>query len=162
MRSNGSDGADTESKPDASKESTAPNRRLVALAALELLFVRASLLTLGYRTTARLVAVVTPPPAWVVGSRLHPKNHPDPRSVADAVEAAVDRTPVVTNCLVKAVACKALLDRCGVETDLRVGVAKADERLQAHAWLVHRGDVLVGGTDDDPTRYRRLVDSLEP
>ena len=139
-----------------SSRSNVPNWRLVALAALELVFVRASLLAVGYRTTARLVAVATPPPAWVVGSR------PRARDVAAAVEVAADRTPVVTNCLVKAVACKALLDRCGVETDLRVGVAKADERLQAHAWLIHRGDVLVGGTDDDPTRYRRLVDSLEP
>lgn len=145
----------TASDADPGRDSV-PNPRLLALALLEVVLVRASLLAVGYRTTTRLVAVVTPPPSWILGER------PGPRQVARAVETAADRAPVVANCLVKAVTCKAFLDRCGVETDLRVGVAKTDDVLQAHAWLVHRGDVLVGGTDDDPGRYRRLADSLEP
>lgn len=141
------------------EETTTGGKRhwpLVGLVAVELLVTRLLLFSLGHRTTARVLGVVTPPPRWVVGE------DPDPKAVAETVETVAGRLPIWTTCLVQALACEALLDRSGVETDLRIGVAKADGDLEAHAWLVHRGEVLVGGTHEDPDRFRKLADRFEP
>lgn len=130
--------------------------RLVGLVAVELLVARLLLFSLGHRTTARVLGVVTPSPGWFV------RGDPDPRAVAETVEAVAGRLPIWTTCLVQALACEALLERAGVETDLRIGVTKSGDALEAHAWLVHRGEVLVGGTHEDPGRFRRMAESFEP
>lgn len=133
-----------------------PDWLLTGLVALELLVVRLLLFSLGHRATARVLAVGTPSPAWVV------RGDPDPERVAETVEAVSGWLPFYTTCLSEALVCKALLDESGFETDLRVGVAKSGDDLEAHAWLVHRGEVVVGGTAEDLGRFRELSDRLEP
>jgi hypothetical protein len=132
-----------------------PDWPLVALVALELLVVRALLFGFGYRTTARVLAVVTPSPKRIV-------RNVEPKDVARTVEGVAGRIPIKTTCLAEALVCKALLEKCGFQTDLQVGVAKTGDALEAHAWLVHRGEVLVGATKEDPTRFRRIADSFHP
>lgn len=128
---------------------------LVVVVALELVVVRALLFGLGYRTTARVLGAVTPSLAWVVGDDVAP------REVARTVEAVAERMPFATTCLMEALVCKTLLDECGVETDLCVGVTKAEGTLQAHAWLVHRDEILVGATEENPERFHRLTKHFE-
>jgi len=132
-----------------------PDWPLVALVAFELLVVRALLFGLGYRTTARVLSVVTPSPRAIAGDV-------EPKEVARTVEGVAERVPIRTTCLVEALVCKALLEECDIQTDLQVGVTKAGDALEAHAWLVHRGEVLVGATKEDPTRFRRIADSFHP
>lgn len=129
---------------------------LVGVVAFELLVVRALLFAFGYRATARVLAVVTPSPNWVVDSDLEPK------SLARTVEGVSGRMPIRTTCLVEALVCKVLLEKCGFQTDLQIGVAKVESQLEAHAWLVHGDEILVGATHEDPGRFRRIADAFEP
>ena len=56
-------------------------------------------------------------------------------------------------CLTNALAVQFLLGRRGYSTVLRIGVAKKDgSALEAHAWLEHEGEVLLGGVDS-PQRF---------
>ena len=129
---------------------------LAGLVTLELLVVRLLLFSLGHRTTAYVIGAVTPSPSWVV------RGDPDPERVARTVETVSSRLPFHTTCLSEALVCKALLDESGFETDLRIGVAKADDDLEAHAWLVHRGDVIVGESGEDPSQFQKLAERFEP
>ena len=50
------------------------------------------------------------------------------------------------NCLTRALAAEALLQRHGHDPCLRIGVAKsAPDALRAHAWVECAGDVVIGG-----------------
>lgn len=63
-----------------------------------------------------------------------------------SIEAAAKRM-IGTTCLSKALALQRLLARNGHDAELRIGVDKSDGRFTAHAWLVYRGQVLVGGRE---------------
>jgi hypothetical protein len=71
-----------------------------------------------------------------------------------AVSAASRRMPG-TSCLISAFALQRLLSRAGYASELHIGVAKRDEKLAAHAWVVCEGRILIGAHDDDP--YTPLV-----
>jgi Transglutaminase-like superfamily len=49
-----------------------------------------------------------------------------------------------TTCLVRAIALQHLLSINGHQSELRIGVGKANDRFAAHAWLVHGGRILIG------------------
>ena len=51
-----------------------------------------------------------------------------------AIESIARRIPGTT-CLCRALAAQRLLGAKGIETRLRLGVARIENRLQAHAWL---------------------------
>jgi hypothetical protein len=62
-----------------------------------------------------------------------------------AVRHAAAVAPWGRTCLTEALTAAVLLRRAGCETTLRYGVASAGAgRLDAHAWLEHRGDVILG------------------
>jgi len=61
-----------------------------------------------------------------------------------SIEAA-SRRMKGTTCLSKALALQHLLARNGHDSELRIGVDKSGGLFTAHAWLVHRDRVLVGG-----------------
>lgn len=76
-----------------------------------------------------------------------------PRDVDDAGVRAVKAVRTVSawlpgaNCLTEALVAQQLLARYGVETTLRIGVARtrtADRPLDAHAWLERQGATLIG------------------
>ncbi|HSL12429.1 MAG TPA: lasso peptide biosynthesis B2 protein [Actinomycetota bacterium] len=92
---------------------------------------------------------------WVVpfsrlrraADRLGPAGAPAaPTRIAWAVEAAGRRVPAAS-CLTRALAADAMLRRAGRSPEIRLGVAKADDGVEAHAWLSLDGEVLVGGHD---------------
>jgi len=63
-----------------------------------------------------------------------------------AVRAVARNTLGDKPCLVQALATKWLLGRAGSDSTLRIGVRKgAGEELLAHAWLIHDGDIVIGG-----------------
>jgi hypothetical protein len=63
-----------------------------------------------------------------------------------SIEAAAKRMKGTT-CLTKALALQRLLAQNGHDWELRIGVDKSEGFLTAHAWLVCRGHVLVGGAE---------------
>jgi hypothetical protein len=74
--------------------------------------------------------------------------------IAWAVRAAVRALPGTT-CLPAALAMQRLLSASGHACELHVGVAKRGDALEAHAWVVCNGEVLVGEHERD--EYTRLM-----
>jgi hypothetical protein len=60
-----------------------------------------------------------------------------------AVRAVAARVPRAS-CLTQAVAASLLLRRYGHEATLRLGVARRDRGLQAHAWVESGGRTVIG------------------
>lgn len=83
-----------------------------------------------------------------------PNDAPPLQRILWAVEAVVPRLFRTRPCLTQALTARVLLAQRGVQTHLRLGVARRpdDGRLQAHAWLERNGYVLTGG-DDGPEHY---------
>jgi len=118
-------------------------RRLLLGAAVLLGGVRVGLLLLSF---GRLQRILTLP------ARGHAK-HPMPAGrIAWAVAAAGRRVPGAT-CLVQALAAQVLLARHGHVAELRIGVARTTEGIEAHAWLERDGEPIFG----EPDRLRHTV-----
>ena len=76
---------------------------------------------------------------------------------ADALAAARDIARLVSvaarhglyrgECLPTALALQWLLNRHGIESDLRLGVRRNGRLVEAHAWIEHRGVALIDGAD---------------
>ena len=52
-------------------------------------------------------------------------------------------------------AAQALLTQSGFSSQVEIGVAKDDRRLQAHAWVVCQGQVVLGG--QQPSHYNSIM-----
>jgi hypothetical protein len=63
-----------------------------------------------------------------------------------AVSACTRRLPGST-CLVSAFALQRILSREGHASELHIGVARRQAGLAAHAWVVCRGETLIGETE---------------
>lgn len=84
-----------------------------------------------------------------------PNEAPAVQRILWAVEAVVPRLFRTRPCLTQALTARALLAQRGVQTHLRLGVARSPNGpLQAHAWLERNGQVLTGGDD---TQYTPLA-----
>jgi hypothetical protein len=81
------------------------------------------------------------------GSDRAPTN---PERLGYCVELASRLHPLRPTCLKKALVLFALLARRGVKAQVIVGAAKSDGKLDAHAWIEHQGQVIMGG----PARER--------
>src|SRR5689334_2823558 len=80
------------------------------------------------------------------------------RQLAWAVGVAADWLPGEYKCLPRAYAAHWLLARHGHAAELQVGVARdAQGKVEAHAWVVYQGEVLVGWVED-MQRFVRLPD----
>lgn len=64
--------------------------------------------------------------------------------LAPLVTVAGRYSPIETSCLKEALALAWLLSRRGVATTLRFGVARCNTDLDAHAWLEHDGQIILG------------------
>jgi Transglutaminase-like superfamily len=65
-----------------------------------------------------------------------------------------------SKCLARALTMKVLLDWQGQPNDLRIGVAKGDGKLEAHAWVEVQGQIVIGYLSD-LARYT-LLPTLPP
>lgn len=113
---------------------------LVRMAVL-LLLMKAALVFLPFRTVHQAVRSL---------ARRRPSSVPDDLAFikrnAWAAEVGGRRLLGDKPCLAQALAVQAVLGRKGIETDLRIGVAKGnDGKLRAHAWVDYKGRTIVGG-----------------
>ena len=69
------------------------------------------------------------------------------KHAARLVSAAARHGPYKAKCLPTALALQSILRRRGIEADLRLGVRKDCGRIEAHAWLEHRGIPLIDSAD---------------
>ncbi|HEX6292767.1 MAG TPA: lasso peptide biosynthesis B2 protein [Herpetosiphonaceae bacterium] len=60
------------------------------------------------------------------------------------------------SCLPQALTAQALLRRQGYPAQVRIGVARADGRLEAHAWAECAGEIVIGGSAETLARYTPL------
>jgi hypothetical protein len=67
------------------------------------------------------------------------------RVVARLVDAAARHGLYRATCLPRSLALWCLLRRCGIDSNLRIGVRKEAGDIQAHAWVEYRGTVLNDG-----------------
>lgn len=67
-----------------------------------------------------------------------------------AVGVAARHGPVRCHCLEQALALWWLLRRQHVDSNIRFGARRQDDRLEAHAWVEFDGGVFSAGPDDDP------------
>jgi Transglutaminase-like superfamily len=88
---------------------------------------------------------------WLVGPRVWPSAGVNPTAVIRTC-STIDRMGTLLlghdQCLVKAIALRAVLARMGVATTLRLGARLGSETLQAHAWLEQDGTVILGRLPD--------------
>jgi Transglutaminase-like superfamily len=64
-----------------------------------------------------------------------------------AVQAAARRIPGAS-CLTQALALRQLMARAGHAANLRIGVAKDVNGFSSHAWIEHKGEILIGDNGD--------------
>lgn len=65
--------------------------------------------------------------------------------IVKAVEIAARYSPEKPMCLARALTTQVLLNRYRYSCSLRIGIHKnGDQKLEAHAWIEHHGQVIVG------------------
>lgn len=81
-----------------------------------------------------------------LGSRpLGRQNHANRQPTAPIVKALADRAPFRAVCLQRGLALQWLLRRRGIDAMLHYGIKLgADADMEAHVWVSHDGDVLIG------------------
>lgn len=106
-----------------------------------LCLVRLALGLLPFRQLNNLIQGV----AWQRFERSMPIHKISIAQVIWAVTAAARYIPGRAKCLAIALTAQMLLRCYGYASDLRIGVAKTDSNeLNAHAWIEHNGEVLIG------------------
>lgn len=124
----------------------APRRRLFLKAWLLLPVTWTALRLVGFRRVHGAIE----------GRPVHPAEPLGPMTRSETVEAvrlAGAHAPVPVNCLLESLVLCRLLRSRGIEADLRFGVRLEGERLLAHAWVEHAGEVL-NDRPDVGERYR--------
>ena len=71
-----------------------------------------------------------------------------------AVRVAARRLPG-TSCLASALALQRLLSQQGLVSELHIGVARQADAFAPHAWLTHRGEIVIGPEQHED--YTQLV-----
>ena len=67
------------------------------------------------------------------------------KKIVWAVNVSSRYTPGLVKCLARALTTQTLMKSCGYSPQLQIGVVKADDgKLQAHAWIEHEGQVVIG------------------
>lgn len=116
-------------------------RRLFLMSVFLLLTIRLALLAFPFRWIRAAVMHMSKASAYAQSG-----DEITVRRIVLAIERASRILPGTRQCLTKALAGKILLGRSGCPVSLRIGVIRGSKgSLEAHAWLISRGEVLVGG-----------------
>jgi len=73
---------------------------------------------------------------------------PSPARTVRAVGVADNRLPGNRTCLMRSLTSETLLRLYGYDPTHRIGVDKAGDDVEAHSWIEHDGEVLIGGQGD--------------
>jgi hypothetical protein len=122
--------------------------KLRALSFAEFLMLVVSVLTLpvvsvllklrGFRKTERFMALF---------SRLGAQSEASPVRVGQAarmVSIAAARGPYKARCLEQAITVWWMLGVVGISSTIRLGVYKSGTSVEAHAWVLHEGKIVIG------------------
>ena len=120
---------------------TASDRQLLVKAMLLLAMIRLGLWLLPFQTCRQLLAKLKSLPVKL------PSEQVSVNQVVWAVKIVSRKIPG-TKCLARALATQILLQRYGHNADLRIGVSKGMQGLEAHAWVESQGKVVIGGLKD--------------
>jgi hypothetical protein len=134
-------------------------RRFRALEpAAQMLFLRAAV-TLGLVSLSLRLRGFRPTQTMLQKSLSHPLPQIDPdsanrrvRLTARMVNAADRHGPVHPSCLAKSLTLWWLLGRQGIASQLRIGIRKENDRLEAHAW-VEREDIALNEPEERHRHY---------
>jgi Transglutaminase-like superfamily len=123
------------------------DRTLFLIALLAIALVRVGLRMSSFRRVRRSLTRI-----------VRPTRSPDPTPgevdrIGWAVRSAARFVPGAT-CLPQALAAEAILRRRGHPADVRLGVKRGDDGVEAHAWVESYGRVIVG--DGDLDRFEPL------
>jgi hypothetical protein len=118
------------------------HRWRAAEAAMALVCARVLLRAVPFRWVARIAGAVSNGPAPDRTSR--PASDPAAAAIGRAVAGAARRLPWRSTCLDRALAGRLLLARRGIPSTLVLGVAKDQDLVHAHAWLVAGGGTVSG------------------
>ena len=69
------------------------------------------------------------------------------KQISNLIEASAEQLPFECKCFPRAITGKWLLSKQGIKTNLKLGLAKGlkpEKPLLAHAWLVHKGEIIIG------------------
>lgn len=114
---------------------------LLGTTASLLLSSRLLLVTVGLDTTKRFLEAVAP---WLPPYR----TNLDADRIPWVVIGVASRFPLSLTCLVRALVGQVLFATHGHRSDIRFGVLKHDDDLQAHAWVEWEGTVVIGELSD--------------
>ena len=122
--------------------------KLRALSFFEVLTLVVSVLTLpvvslllklrGFRKTERIMALL---------SRLGMRSEASPVRVDQAarmVSIAAVQGPYKARCLEQALTVWWMLGLMGIRSTIRLGIYKSGEAVEAHAWVLHEGKIVIG------------------
>ena len=122
--------------------------KLRALSFFEVLMLVVSVLTLpvvslllklrGFRKTERIMALL---------SRLGMRSEASPVRVGQAarmVSIAAVQGPYKARCLEQALTVWWMLGLMGIRSTIRLGIYKSGEAVEAHAWVLHEGKIVIG------------------
>ena len=124
------------------------DRGLFLRAWLLLLVVAPGLRVFGFQRTQGALGVAEAPG----GCR---RGLDEAQAIARIVHAAANRNPLRPSCLARSIVLVHQLRRRGLAAEIRIGVAKPDGRLAAHAWVEHDG-VALAETDASRDAYAPL------
>lgn len=133
----------------------AADRTLFVIALLAIASVRVGLWLTSFRRVRRSLTRIA-----------RPTGSPDPTPgevdrIGWAVRSAARFVPGAT-CLPQALAAEAILRRRGHPADMRLGVKRGDDGVEAHAWVESYGRVIVGDGDLDRFEPLEASDTARP
>ena len=109
---------------------------------------RLALLVTKHRRIAQHITVKPAPSGYVR----------EPYTLAWAVRNTARIVPFA-HCLTQALSLQYLLGQQGMTSTIRVGVQMASNgTLDSHAWLIHDGTVLLGGSENELAAFTKMVD----
>jgi hypothetical protein len=120
---------------------TFAEQRILIMAALLLGAIRLGLWLLPFRTLQRLLDRL---------ARKHPWLRKSDQLTSDRIVWAVatmSRYVPKATCLAQALAAQVLLFQYGYPSSVRVGVARGEEKFEAHAWVENQGSIVIGAAD---------------
>jgi len=92
----------------------------------------------------------------------YPGNNPVKSEITWAVNSIGQKIFKDDTCLVIAIAGQALLNYHGIPARLQLGCLLAEDKsIFAHAWVECEGEVVIGGTEREISKYTLLTDIKE-
>ena len=134
---------------------TPANRRYLLKTAALMMFIKLAIRIVPFK---RLYAVLSRLAQAPAGKRPDPGNL---KRALKAIDIAGRYTPLDSTCLIQALTGQVLLARAGIPADFQIGVVHGNAgQVEAHAWVVHQGKVVIGDRQD-LSRYRVFTNLQE-